>query len=491
MNDCDEHYVASAHLPATAAARLTAGCRFQMAYTHFPHDEPETLYLLSQSHDRRFLLLRVRGATEIPSLTAIVPLLGWYEREITELSGVIFSHHPEPYPLVIHEGIRLSRPPLAPDDGVVRMTGETRAPTMPEIAADQVQDLVWGPVRADVVESGEFHYSYIGENILHYHARLFYKHRGLEKRFEGLRPEQGVVLAERVSGVGSVCHALAYCQAVEAALGIEVPERARLLRVVLAELERLYNHCHYFGLLAKTTTLKVGAATGFLLEERYKQLNGHLTGSRFLRNLLAIGGLRRDLPAEILAATIPDLVRASEAYLADLAATASYLDRLIGTGVLSTEVAFDEGATGPVSRASGLDRDMRRDHPYAAYGDLRLRIPVRTQGDALARAEVRAEALREAGALIMQVLARLQPGAVCNDSADRRADGEGLGWAETPRGALFYAVHIRDRRLVRVKIKSPSFSNWRVFPFTVHGSNMMDYAINEASFGLTIAGCDR
>lgn len=491
MNDCNEQFIDGDDLTTTATALLKTGCRFQMAYTHFPQGKPETLYFLSQSHDPRFLLLRVKGATEIPSLTSIVPLLGWYEREITELSGIVFRHHPEPYPLVVHEGLRLSCPPLAPAVVPVEITGETLAPTMPEIAADQVQDLVWGPVRADVVESGEFHFSYIGENILHYHARLFYKHRGLEKRFEGLRPEQGVVLAERVSGVGSVCHALAYCQAVEAALGIEIPERARLLRVILTELERLYNHCHYFGLLAKTTTLKVGAATGFLLEERCKQLNGRLTGSRFLRSLLTIGGLRRDLPAEILTATIPDLIRASEAYLADLAATASYLDRLMGTGVLSTEVAFDEGATGPVGRASGLDRDMRRDHPYAAYGDLRLSVPVRTQGDALARAEVRTDSLREAGALIMQAVARLQPGAVRSDSPDRRQDGEGLGWAETPRGALFYAVHVHDHHLTRVKIKSPSFSNWRVFPFTVHGSNMMDYAINEASFGLTIAGCDR
>ena len=110
-----------------------------------------------------------------------------------------------------------------------------------------------------------------------------------------------MVLAERVSGVGSVAHALAYCQAVEAA-AIAACRRARkVLRVLLAEMERLYNHLHYFGHLCHTTTLKVGEAEGKLLEERAKQLNTRLTGSRFLRSLLCLGGLRRDLVAEAVA----------------------------------------------------------------------------------------------------------------------------------------------------------------------------------------------
>ena len=277
----------------------------------------------------------------------------------------------------------------------------------------------------------------------------------------------------------------------EAAWGIEVPARAQLLRVILAELERLYNHFHYFGLLAKTTTLKVGSATGFLLEERVKQLAAQLTGSRLLRSLLSVGGLRRDLPAEHLASALENLIDEGEAYLTRLHQTASHLDRLMGTGILSKEAAFDQGATGPVARASGLDRDLRRDHPYAAYHHLRFDVPVRAKGDAMARSEVRAESLREAIALLVQASGHLQAGPVCAPFAVPNGEQEGLGWTESPRGSLYYAVRIRDGRLERVKIKSPSFSNWRVFPLTVHGTNMMDYAINEASFGLTIAGCDR
>lgn len=487
----DTRRLEPSELEAAARDALAQGMRFLMAWHDWEDGVCVVRYLLSRPSDPRFILFEVRGARRLPSLARTAPLLGWYEREMHDLGGVEFADHPEPYPLVVHEGYRLEAPPLSPEDHGGKITGAYAPPTMPELNHDQVQDLYWGPVRADYVETAEFHFSYIGEAVLHYQPRLFYKHRGLEKRFSGIPPEQGVVLAERVSGVGSVAHALAYCQAVEAAWGIEVPRRAQLLRVVLAELERLYNHCHYFGRLAKTTSLKVGAAEGFLLEERVKQINGRLTGSRFLRGLVDVGGLRRDLAVEHLDRELEPLARDAEAYLKRLHATATYLDRLMGTGVLPRGAAFDQGATGPVARASGLDRDLRRDHPYAAYSRLRFHVSVRESGDALARAEVRAESLREACALILQALGKLEPGPVRAHAAPPAGEQAGLGWAESPRGSLLYAVRIRDGRCERVKIKSPSFSNWRVFPLTVHESNMMDYAINEASFGLTIAGCDR
>ncbi len=490
-NDCALRPLRATDLPAVAQDCVTAGMRFQMAWHDWEEGQCVVRYLVSQGNRVPFLLLEVRGEETLPSLAAIVPLLGWYEREMRDLGGLTFTGHPEPFPLVIHEGFSLPLPPLGREGGKGRLSGEYMPPTMPEVQGDQVQNLYWGPIRADVVETGEFHYSYIGEAILHYHPRLFFKHRGLEARFVGQQADAAVFLAERVSGVGSVCHALAYCQAVETAWGIEVPARAQLLRVILAELERLYNHFHYFGLLAKTTTLKVGSATGFLLEERVKQLAAQLTGSRFLRSLLSVGGLRRDLQAEHLASALEHISDEGDAYLTRLHQTASHLDRLMGTGILSKEAAFDQGATGPVARASGLDRDLRRDHPYAAYPHLRFDVPVRAKGDAMARSEVRAESLREAIALLMQASGHLKAGPVRAEYIVPRGQQKGLGWTESPRGSLYYAVRIRDGRLERVKIKSPSFSNWRVFPLTAHGTNMMDYAINEASFGLTIAGCDR
>jgi formate hydrogenlyase subunit 5 len=485
-----------AELKDAAAELRASGGRMQMAYAWFR--APRTLelrYVASSSGNAPFAIWRCEANEAVPSLANIWPLLGWYEREITDLFGLRFVDHPQPERLVLHEGVNPRLPPFDPDypaDEPLRVESNTQ--TIPVLAGDEadVQLLPFGPVRADVMESAEFLFFYVGEAILHYHPRLFFKHRGMEKRFERLTPERGVVLAERVSGVGSFAHALAYCQAVEAAAQCTVPARARFLRVLLAELERVYNHLHYFGHLCHTTTLKVGEAEGKLLEERAKQLNTRLTGSRFLRSLLCLGGLRRDLsPQPWLAVELDALGAQFEAYAHHMENTASHLDRLITTGKLDRRLAFDQGATGPVDRASGLDRDLRRDHPYAAYDELPPAVAVREAGDAHARAQVRMAEIKASIALIKRAIDSL-PNGPLHAECVAPPNSEGLGFAETPRGTLFYAVHVgADGKLARVKIKSPSFSNWRVFPFTVHDSNMMDYAINEASFGLSVAGCDR
>jgi Ni,Fe-hydrogenase III large subunit len=484
-------------IPQACEQLAAKGARLEMAYAWFPEPgEPaELLYFADTGPRESFPLLRCHlsdSAQKVKSLATQIPLLGWYEREMSELCGISFEGHPEPRALVLHEGAEPVLPPLDPlypRDQLIPYTPERWS--LPSMEGDDVQLLPFGPVRGDVLESAQIVFYYIGEAILHCHPRLFFKHRGMEKRFEGLSPALGVLIAERISGVDSVAHALAYCQAVEAASRCDVPARAKCLRTVLAELERLYNHLHYLGHLCHTTTLKVGEAQGKLLAEQCKQLNGILTGSRFLRGLLKPGGLRRDLDLEALPIRLRTLQPAIEEYIQALEATNSHLDRLITTGHLPNKTAFDQGATGPIKRASGIARDLRCDHPYAAYDQLAMEIPVRTEGDAHARAQVRMAEIRNSIALLLKTVEDMPNGPV-NAEIDGPPGEEGLGWSEGPRGSIYYCVHFdQEGRLARVKVKTASFSNWRVFPFTVHDTNMMDYAINEASFGLTMAGCDR
>jgi Ni,Fe-hydrogenase III large subunit len=469
----------------------------QMAYAWYPEPgcPPEVVYVADQAAREPFITFRCQLASDqtcLPSLATISPLLGWYEREIHDLCGVSFEGSPEPYPLVLQEGAMPPVPPLDPDYHPTEPIPFTPSPwRLPELHGKDVHRLPFGPVRADVLESAQIVFYYIGEAILHCHPQLFFKHRGMEKRFEGVHTEQAVLLAERISGVGSVSHALAFCQAVEGACECTPPPRAQYLRVLLAELERLYNHLHYLGYLCHTTTLKVGEAEGKLLEERAKQINASLSGSRFLRGLLTPGGLRRDVDTSGLDTQLDALRREVDTYMVNLEKTNSHLDRLMTTGPLPLRTAFDQGASGPIKRASGIDRDLRRDHPYAAYDKLKITVPVKTNGDAHARAQVRMEEIDSSFELMKEVLKRISCGPVRVEIA-RPSGSESLGWAEGPRGSIYYAIHFDSSgRLSRVKVKSPSFSNWRVFPFTVHDSNMMDYAINEASFGLTMAGCDR
>ena len=194
-------------------------------------------------------------------------------------------------------------------------------------------------------------------------------------------------------------------------------------------MERLYNHLHYFGHLCHTTTLKVGEAEGKLLEERAKQLNTRLTGSRFLRGLLTPGGLRRDVsPANWLKPELETLRHKFSRYAAHMENTDSHLDRLITTGKLDRRVAFDQGATGPIERASGIDRDLRRDHPYAAYAEIPPTVAVRETGDAHARAQVRMAEVDASIALIDHAINSLPDGSIrvdCNTAPNT----EGLGWA--------------------------------------------------------------
>ena len=488
--------LAPRELEGRCRAALEAGARMQFMYAWFPEgpDAPELRYVLHPGRGKPPHLWRCRPRRQPPpSLAPTAPLLSWYERETTDLCGIAFTGQPLPQPLVLLPGARAGRPPLLPGPAS-QLSHTPSAHLLPQLAGtapEDIQLMPFGPVRADVMESTQLAFYYIGEAILHYHPQLFFKHRGMEKRFEGLPAALGAVLAERVSGVGAVAHTLAYCHAVEAAAHCEVPRRASWLRVLLGELERLYNHLHYLGQLCHTTTLKVGEAQGKYLEERAKQINTRVSGSRLLRGLLVPGGLRREPVLAGLAADIARLQSDFQIYAGQLAATNSHLDRLISTGVLGRRLAFDQGATGPVARASGLDRDPRRDQPHGAYAELPLRVAVRDGCDAHARQQVRIEEITNSILLIRAVLEGLPEGALCAECRPAPA-GEGLGWAETPRGTAYYAVHLdAGGRLRRVKIKSPSFSNWRVFPYTVHDTNMMDYAINEASFGLTVAGCDR
>ncbi|MGB6449666.1 MAG: nickel-dependent hydrogenase large subunit, partial [Steroidobacteraceae bacterium] len=480
---------------------VAAGARMQFVYAWYPDATPaadgtpaaELRYVVHATASHVPQVWRCRpGGHPVPSLAPITPLISWHEREVTDLCGLTFKDQPQPRPKVLLPGATAPRPPLLP--GPAAPLNYLPEPyILPEIggAAPDVQLLPFGPIRAGVTESAHFTFFYIGEGILHYHPQLFFKHRGMEKRFEGRTPPLGTVLAERVSGVGSVAHALAYCHALETAAQCEVPARAAWLRALLAELERLYNHLHYLGHLCHTTTLKVGEAEGHYLEELAKQINCRATGSRFLRSLISPGGLKREPRLETIAEPLARLRAEFDGFTAMLESTTTHLDRLITTGMLSKQLAFDQGATGPIERASGVDHDMRRDQPYGAYGELPLRVAVRDGCDARARQQIRIAEIGNSIELIQHVLEGLPQGASRVDCRPP-AGSEGLGWAESPRGSVHYAVHLDAHgRLARVKVRSPSFSNWRVFAHTVHGTNMMDYAINEASFGLTVAGCDR
>ena len=366
----------------------------------------EVHYLFAPEREDWFVHVTVpvpAGAPAIISLATLHYPASRFEREIHDLFGIVAEGHPDPRPLVRHGFWPTDYFPLRKDAVPREFTDDGRAFPFTQVGGEGVYEIPVGPVHAGVIEPGHFRFSVVGETIIDMKSRLYFTHKGTEKLFEGREPAAGLELAERVSGDTTIGHSLAFCQALEAAAGTAVPERARWLRVILLEMERLYNHVADFGMIANDTGYAVGHSHCFRIRERLLRLNRRLTGNRLLRGGIVPGGVGHDLPAGL------DLPGELEAALRDFDEIVGLalentlvMDRLDDTGRLTTRTARDHGALGYVARASGIDADVRRDHPFAAYGALEVRVPVFESGDVKARTLVRVEEARESVRLIRE-----------------------------------------------------------------------------------------
>ncbi len=187
------------------------------------------------------LLVSVDAAhPEVPSLTTAIPAANWHEREMRDLFGIVPVGHPDPRPLVVHDGWPQGVFPLRKSfDGSRRVPVEP-AEEFPHLVAEGegVFEIPVGPIHAGIIEPGHFRFTSVGETVLHLDARLFYTHRGLEKRMEGLSPLDAFYVAERICGVCSVAHGLGYCEALEQTANVDAPPRARLIRSIGQHLRR-------------------------------------------------------------------------------------------------------------------------------------------------------------------------------------------------------------------------------------------------------------
>jgi formate hydrogenlyase subunit 5 len=350
-------------------------------------------------------------------------------------------------------------------------------------------------VRSGVFESIEYLVETPGEDIPHLNMRVFYKHRGLDKRFEGMTAADGLLLAERVEGTATVAHALAYCHALERICGAEVPWTAALVRVLHAELERLACHLDVAVRLADAAGLAVATARFGWHKERVLRLVGQACGSRFGRGVVVPGGVSRSPltgPGELLA-EIGKLDKAVTADVAALMGTASFLDRLRRTGPLRPERAREHGALGPVGKASGYSDDAREFRPYDAYPSLGLREPPpRSAGDALDRLRVRWDEVAQSFHLLRQVADELAeaPDGPLRAECDA-TDGRAAGWAEAPQGEVLYDVRLEDGLITRCHPRSASFHNLVLMHELFAGDILTDFPFIEASLGLSVAGVTR
>lgn len=429
---------------------------------------------------------------ELPSLASVRFPASRFEREIRDLFGIRIVGHPDPRPLVKHGFWPEHDHPMRKDAQPGAFSDDGQPFPFTEVGGEGVYEIPVGPVHAGVIEPGHFRFSVMGETIIDMKSRLYFTHKGTEKLFEGREPQAGVELAERVSGDTSVGHALAFCQAVEAAAHVEVPPRARLIRVVLLELERLYNHIADFGAIANDTGFAVAHAHCYRVRERLLRLNKELTGARLLRGVLAPGGLVHDVAVPLPLADRVDAAVADFDEMVDICRKNTLVrDRLEGTGVLRAELARDHGVLGYVGRASGIDIDARRDHPFAAYGELAFNVPVLTGGDVSARANVRVAEARESAALIRQACARLEAGPFRAGVGRIDPFTPAFGIVEGWRGRIVHWIMTgADGALHRVKIVDPSFFNWPALSHALVGNIVPDFPLCNKSFNQSYSGND-
>jgi formate hydrogenlyase subunit 5 len=458
------------------------------------------VFLLPGSGWIEILLSLPLSATTVPSIVAEVHAADWHEREIEDLFGIQFDKHPRLGDFVLHnqiwhEGIDPMRKSFSANQPQLeRQVDPDWQPTL--VVSDPGSfAMPVGPVyEGGIGESLHFLLETVGEDVVRAVPRLFYNYRAVEKIAEGKTITEVLLLAERFSATSAFAHSLAFCQAIEDVCSVEVPERARLLRIVLCELERQRHHAGAIAAICTSTALAVPAAHAAIIEEELLRASCVFAGHRYLFGLNVPGGLSRDFDAsdcESLLLAVDKAEKQLRILDRRLHFSSSFLDRLEDVGVVTGENARDLNLVGPIGRASGQYCDLRKASPYTGYEQLAFDVPCETEGDGYARLRVLFAEATQSAKLMHEALGALETGPVCV-RCKAGCPGAALGWTEAPRGATLHWVRLDEKGLVeRYRAITPSFNNWLGFHVAAEDFAFQDFPIILATWGLSATECDR
>jgi Ni,Fe-hydrogenase III large subunit len=455
-----------------------------------PSREKRVHYVFDVGAERyREMMFPVEGS--VRSIALKVPAASWYERELHDQYGVEISGHPDLRPLVFHGNWPDGLSPMV--DAVEGVPWSNREYRFLEVQGEGIAEVAVGPVHAGIIEPGHFRFSVVGDTVLHLELRHFYTHKGTEKLFEGSIVNAGTMIAESVSGDNCFAHAVAFCHAVENACRADLPPRASAIRLIGLEFERLVCHVSDVGGLCTDVGFSVGAASATRIKESLLQASSKCCGTRYWRGIAVPGGLRFDLDSKKVT-ELGHVVAGTAREFSDLAhmilGTPSIQNRFETAGILPRDAAGDLAIVGLVARASGIDLDVRRDHPYGHYDRVQFEVPVTHYGDVMARARIRIQEAAISARLILETANALPVGSVLLP-LEPPGEFQGSAAVESPRGELYYWLEGRDGRLTRCHIKSPSFQNWPAMPVAVADNIIADFPLINKSFNLSYSGCDR
>lgn len=449
------------------------------------------VHLFSLDREHRYVLLECSVSEKFPSIESItdtIPGANWAEREFQDAIGVHPEGHPDPRRLLLADDWPEGMYPLRRD-----FPYNYHPPR-----AENVRPQMKGPPRnASVMPMGPFfpvleepaywRLFVEGETVVGCDTRLFYNHRGIEKLGDSVLTYNEIpFLAERICGICGFIHSTCYCQAVEKAADIAVPRRARYIRTVMLELERIHSHLLWLGIAGHIIGFDTVLMQTWRIREPVMWLCEQISGNRKTYGMNTIGGLRRDFPDAIkpkLLETLAEVEKQVTAVRNAIVGDTTLHARTKGVGELTREWAKKICVVGPPARASGVAIDARIDHPYAAYDDLPPKIATQEAGDTWARVLVRVAELLESVRLVREGLMALPEGPICAEIKDSIPRGRvGVSVVEAPRGEAIHFVQTGgENRPYRWRVRAPTYPNLQAMPAMVTNANIADVPITLGS----------
>ena len=355
------------------------------------------------------------------------------------------------------------------------------------VEGEALHQIPVGPVHAGIIEPGHFRFTATGETVVRLEQRLGYVHKGIESLMTGASIERAAKLAARTSGDSTVAYGIAFAHAVEAALRIEPPPRARYLRALTAELERLANHLGDIGAICNDASFSIMHAHCGILREHVLRASAASFGHRLMMDRVVPGGVTTDLTPDG-AAQIRNALQEIRRRLPQLVNlydnTASLQDRTVGTAIVRAAWVQQFGAGGFVGRASGRIFDARKTPGYAPYDSLDFSIPIFAEGDVNARVWVRIREVEQSLSLVEQIIRHLQDGPIA--VAAEGGAGEGLGFASD----VLVSVRIDGGKIARCHLRDPSWFQWPLLEAAIEGNIVADFPLCNKSFNCSYSGHD-
>jgi formate hydrogenlyase subunit 5 len=456
--------------------------------------------------------IRIRGTivtirTEIPkedarieTITDLISGANFHEREVADLFGVTFEGHPDQRRLILPENWPKNLFPLRKDAEIANVPNASENATVLDERKESSENrtltnVIMGPQHPALIEPEKFSLDVDGEVVKKVEPRIGYVHRGIEKAAEQRTYLQDIYLVERICGICNACHATCFCQTVEAIMGANVPPRAKYLRTIILELNRIHSHM----LLLGHAGFEIGYESLFQYMWRDREpvmdIVELLTGNRVIASFVTIGGVRRDLKEEHaprVRAVTSALKKKMIFYKQLFEEDPTLKMRTKNVGILNKRDALKLSVVGPVARGSGVDMDVRKDEPYAAYNEIPFKIITHSEGDSWARLMVRLDEISESLDIIDYALDNLPSGPYRIRLPRIVPAGEALSRAEAPRGELFYYVKGNGTAYPeRVKVRTPTFANILSFVQIAEGGNIADVPTSFVSLDPCFSCTDR